>query len=242
VPMTIDRGTLDRLKTLAREHRVTLAAVLLAGYAVFLGRMSGQEEIVIGMPVSGRDRPEWTRVIGYFVNMLPIRLLVAPGSRFTEHLSRSADALRSALANREFPFPIMVESLKVSRHSGQTPVFQAVLNVPSAGKVTDLARLYDPDSIEAVRFGPSLLTAYPLRQQEGQFEISVELFDAGDRMVGRLKYRTDLFDRVEGQRLAHAFERILDQIAANPEACVGAYSIPSGLPSRSDDERDILSL
>jgi hypothetical protein len=240
--LALEGSTVDRLKALAREHRTTLAAVLMAGYAVFLNRLSGQDDIIIATPVSGRTRPEWVNVVGYFVNMLPLRLHCSEALRFSEHLDRSADELRGALANQDMPFPVLVERLKARRSSGHTPVFQAVLNVHSSRGAAEFSRLFDATAIEPVRFGESFLRGFPLRQQEGQFEIAVELFDNGDQIVGGLKLMRDIFNRAQGERLARAFEQILEQIASNPDACLGTYSMPEGAKSFQEDERDSLIL
>ena len=181
VPLTLGPETYAALNEIARQQRGTLVAVLLASYSLLLRGLSGQDEVIIGIPVSGRNRPEWANVVGYFVNMLPVRLTMPGNMSFREHVAKTAEELRNALAHQDFPFPLMVERLRVARVPGQSPIFQAMLNAHSTRRAGDFARLYDQQTDEAVRFADSRLLPFPLPQQEGQFDLTMELVDAGDR-------------------------------------------------------------
>jgi hypothetical protein len=121
-------------------------------------------------------------------------------------------------------------------------VFQAVLNVHSARGAGDFSRLFDPDCTEPVAFGSSSLRGVDLRQQEGQFEIGAELFDAPDRMVGRLKYRSAQLSREQALDLASAFQRLLQRAAADPRTCIGDFPRTAGQAEVHETERDRLVL
>ncbi|MBY8854208.1 hypothetical protein K7G98_40620, partial [Saccharothrix sp. MB29] len=76
------------LEEVARAHGVTTFMVLLAAFAARLGRLAGQDDVVVGTPVAGRSHPDLERLIGFFVNTLPLRVHVGGDPTFTELLAR----------------------------------------------------------------------------------------------------------------------------------------------------------
>jgi hypothetical protein len=239
VPFAVIGESYAALSHLSSERRVTLASLLLAAYALLLHRVTGQSEVIVGMPVSGRDRLEWETVIGYFVNMLPLRFRFEEGLSFADHLLRASEELRSALAHQEFPFPVMVERLKTRRDAAASPIFQAVLNAHSSRRSSDFAKLFEARA-EPVRFGGSTLNHFPLSQQEGQFDVSCEVVDTGDRLEGRIKYGNDVLSVADAEHLSFELGRLLGQIAEQPEAPVSSYQVTPLPPP--DEEREHLEI
>ena len=240
IPFRIDRGTRDGVYALARERRVTPVAVLLAAYATLLHRLADQREVIIGMPVSGRNHPRWTGVVGYFVNMMPLRLQFDDGCRFSDLVGQASEELRNGLAHQDFPFLLMRERLRAKRAPKQAPIFQTVLNVHLARQGGEFARLFDFESNESVRFGASFLKGVPLPQQEGQFDVSAELFDPGDQLIGTVKYAADILEPTDAERIAASFSRLLDQAVANPAARPADYAIEGSSAGPIDEDREHL--
>src|SRR5581483_9020152 len=120
----------------------TLFTVTLAALQVLLRNCSRQEDILIGSPVSGRNQPQWTNIIGYFVNMVPIRADLSGNPPFADHLARARAAVLGALAHQDLPFPLMVEQLQVRRDSAGAPMIQVMFNMVSTPRGTELSRLF----------------------------------------------------------------------------------------------------
>ena len=117
----------------------------------------------------------------------------------------------------------MVERLRVRRDSGHSPLFQAMINVHVARAGTG-AKLLLFDNC-AMPFGDSLLENYLIPQQEGQYDLALELLDTGDEIVGGLRYDTDAFDDCTAVHLGQQFLSVLEQAAENPIRCIGEFRI-----------------
>src|SRR5206468_9479031 len=99
-----------------------LAGIVLAGFAALLARLSGQRDLVIGVPADLRDRPEAEPLVGPLVNFLPLRLDLSAGPAgdlpFVDLARRSGEELRAGLAHRELPFERLLAELQPERHLG----------------------------------------------------------------------------------------------------------------------------
>ncbi|MBO7849531.1 hypothetical protein J6350_30980, partial [Burkholderia pseudomallei] len=100
---------------LSQRHGVTPYMTLLSSWAAVLSRLSGQEEVVIGSPVAGRNRTEVEALIGFFVNTLALRLDLSSEPTVGELLKRTKAQVLSAQAHQDLPFDQVVERVKPPR-------------------------------------------------------------------------------------------------------------------------------
>ena len=212
----LDSETSAGLHALAKRHTTTLYTVMLAAMQVLLFEFSGESDIVIGTPVSLRSRTEWLNVIGCFINMLPMRTAVHEDQPFSTHLGRARDTVLAALEHQEFPFSLLVDRLKLHRDSNRSPLFQAMLNVVASPRESELASLYTA-SRDALPFGDTALTSYLIPQQEGQFEIVIEMTEADRVLHGNLKYQSDLYTHETARAMTASFVSILEVIVRTPD-------------------------
>jgi amino acid adenylation domain-containing protein len=115
-----------RLGQLCQARGVTPFMALLATSAAVLARFTGQTDLVIGTPVSGRDDPDAAEVVGLFINMLPLRLTFAKVTPFEVLLDRARRVTVEALDHQDLPFDELVRVLDLPRVAGRSPVFQAL--------------------------------------------------------------------------------------------------------------------
>ncbi|MFD7657749.1 amino acid adenylation domain-containing protein, partial [Actinosynnema sp. NPDC059797] len=172
---------LAALERLAREHGATLFMVLLAGFAARLGRLAGQDEVVVGTPVAGRPHADLEHLVGFFVNTLALRAHVGGDPTFSELLARVRDVTVNGLAHADLPFERLVEHLRPRRSTGHSPVYQAQLILtntpPLALSMSGLdVRSLVPDA------GVS------------KFDLTLAADRQGDALGLGVEYRTDLFD------------------------------------------------
>ena len=118
------KRSLGGLKSLSTRHGVTLFMTLLAAYQTLLHRYTGQDDIVVGSPVAGRDRSELEGLIGFFFNMLVLRADLSGNPTFRELLARVREVCLAAYAHRDVPFEKLVEELRPERDLGYNPFFQ----------------------------------------------------------------------------------------------------------------------
>ena len=127
------------LQALSREAGATLFMTLLAAFETLLLRLTGQEDLVVGVPVAGRVRPETEGLVGFFVNTLAVRGDLAGDPTFREVLGRVKEAALGAYAHQELPFERLVEALHPHRDLSRSPLVQVLLdNVEMALAKADL--------------------------------------------------------------------------------------------------------
>jgi non-ribosomal peptide synthetase component F len=145
------------LHELCREHGVTSFMVLYAVLATIFSRWSGQPDIVIGVPVAGRNSTGTDRLIGFFVNMLPVRIDLSGNPSFASLLEHVRQVAVGAYAHAEAPMDELVRDLNVVRDPRRTPLFEVVLNVVASPEAEEISSL----AIEPMDT-PSLFSRYDL--------------------------------------------------------------------------------
>ncbi|MDR8412889.1 amino acid adenylation domain-containing protein [Nonomuraea sp. 3-1Str] len=197
-------GALSRL---ARAERSTLFMVLLAAYQVLLARHAGQDDIVVGSPTAGRDRPELEPMVGLFASTLVLRGDLSGDPSFTEVLRRTRRTVLEAMAHREVPIERVLSALDIERDLSRTPLFQAMLALHNS------AVGYD----EAESFAGMESLPFPHGAPPAMVDLRMDLWPSGGGWHGALFYSTELFDRETVTRLAARFLTLLASIVAAPE-------------------------
>jgi amino acid adenylation domain-containing protein len=194
----------ERLAELARGQRATPFMALLTGFAALLHRTTGQEDLVLGTPISGRNRRELEDLIGVFINNLVLRLDAAGDPSFRELLGRVRDTAIAAYAHQDLPFETLVDALQSGRDLSRTPIFQILFveqNVP-------LRRLELPELS---------LEPHEIDLGTARFDLALAMAPAGAGWLGTWKYSTDLFDAPTPARMAAHLENLLAAAAAQPD-------------------------
>ncbi|MBL0093821.1 MAG: hypothetical protein IPP50_16740 [Piscinibacter sp.] len=122
----------DAARQFGRNSDATLFMTLLAAYALLLSRLSGQHDIVIGTPVRGRNDSALEKVMGFFVNALPLRLTVKPEGSFRELVHHVRAAVLDAFGAPDVPFEHLVRELRVARDESRSPIYQAFFSFQDA--------------------------------------------------------------------------------------------------------------
>lgn len=190
------------LKTLSHRTGVTLFMTLLAAFATLMYRYSGQDDVVIGSPVAGRTRTETENAIGLFINTLALRVDLSGDPPFRELLARVREVTLGAHAHQDIPFGHLVEVLQPERDPSRNPVFQALLTL-------------EPPS-------PPLPPAWTIAETHTstgtcKVDLSLELEDRPDGLLGRFEYSSDLFEPATISRLLDHWRTLLEGIVADPE-------------------------
>ncbi|SFK58154.1 non-ribosomal peptide synthetase [Methylocapsa palsarum] len=222
-----------KLRTLARSQGVSLFAVLLAAYQVLLQRYSGQEEIVVGVPTSGRLESGFSGLIGNFVNPAPILGRPQAAQPFADFLRQLGADLREALIHQAFPFPELVERLKPERHGDHWPVFQTSFAFQQARSDLSpgLAALALGEEGDAFSWCGCAAAPLPLAERVENFDLKLMAAETQDGLIFSFQYRADLFSPATIARLSDHFSRLLEALVVSPSARIGS------LPLLSEKER-----
>ncbi|HEY6931525.1 MAG TPA: amino acid adenylation domain-containing protein, partial [Thermoanaerobaculia bacterium] len=172
----------ERITVLSRNEGVTLYMTLLAAFAVLLWRQTGQEEIVVGSPIFGRDRIETEGLIGFFINTIVLRTDLRGNPSFRELLSRVRETALGAYAHQDVPLEKVVDALKLERSLSHNPLFQVWFVLQNAGgPPPELAGLsVEEISLEtqAIRHDLQLSISETPAGLAGEFEFATDIFDA----------------------------------------------------------------
>jgi amino acid adenylation domain-containing protein len=207
VRVELEEGLTRELKALSRRHRTTLYMTLLAGWAALLGRLSGQEEVVIGTPVANRMRMEIEPLIGFFVNTLALRIDLSGRPRVGELLERVKVRTLEGQQNQDIPFEQVVEIVQPMRSLSHAPIFQAMFvlqNMPEG-------RLDLPGLRIRLMESPSVTA---------KFDLTLSLQEIGQGIAGGLEYATALYDRETVVRWLGYWRRLLQGMAAEEEQVI----------------------
>ncbi|WP_354676164.1 amino acid adenylation domain-containing protein [Pseudomonas syringae] len=193
------------LRTLAQRQGVTLYMALMAAWAATLTRLSGQAEVVIGSPVAGRGRAELEELVGLFVNTLAVRIDTSGSPSGEALLARVKARVLEAQDHQDLPFEQVVEVVRPARNLAHPPLFQTTLNwMPGAHAAMPLDGL----------------VVAPVEQvsQVSKFDLSLNLSEQGETLIGTLDYATALFDEATVQRYLGYFVQILETLATHEQA------------------------
>ncbi|MEV7184148.1 amino acid adenylation domain-containing protein [Kitasatospora sp. NPDC093102] len=201
----LDAELTARVHELARANGATPFMVLLGAYYLLLNRWSGQPDIVVGSPVTGRTQEEFASVYGYFVNPLPLHVSLAGEPTVAELLARVRESVLGGLDNQEYPFPLLVEQLGLQHDPSRSAVFQAMFILLT-------------HKVAVERFGYRL-EYIELPEEEGQFDLTLSAYE--DRADGCFhcvfKYNSDLFEPATVQRMAAHYRNLLDAMTRAAE-------------------------
>src|SRR6185436_5624043 len=193
----------EGVRALSRREGTTMFMTLLAAFKVLLHRYSGQQRIVVGTSVAGRNRKELEGLIGFFVNSLVMHTEMSGAPTFREVLARVKETALGAYAHQELPFERLVEEFQADRSLSYTPLFQvffSLQNAPQASK--------EMTGLKTQSLGEQTRAA--------KFDLSLDMREVGETIGGSFEYNTDLFDADTIKRMVGHFQTILKGIVHDP--------------------------
>ena len=211
-PLELPEELTIMLRALGQRDGATLFMTLLTAFQIVLARYSGQDDVVVGVPVANRNRAEVEHLIGFFVNTLVMRADLSGNPTFREALRRVKESTLGAQAHQDVPFEKLVQELHPERDTSRNPLFQVTFQLFS--------------SPSAIYPQPSS-NMRPMLVQRGtsNVDLALDLDETGDFVGGVIEYSTDLFDASTIERLAERFIRLLESVAADPEASLAAHCL-----------------
>ncbi|MGF7179802.1 non-ribosomal peptide synthetase [Tunturiibacter psychrotolerans] len=217
-----------QIRALAQAENATTYTVLVTAFHAFLHRYTGAPEVPIGTPLIGRSRPEFENIVGYFVNPVVVCAPIETGTTFRQHLAAMREVTIEAQRYGDFPFPELVKRLQPEREPSRMPLFQVMLNLIKTAHVGSGGEVLQPHTSTPLQLGSLAVEAYPLSQQEGQFDLDLTLLDTGSAMPASLKYSTDLYEAATIERMTGHFINILSAGILTPDRPIAELPMLSG--------------
>jgi hypothetical protein len=203
------------LKKLSKEQDATLFMVTHAAFNILLSRYSGETDILIGVPVAGRNRVETEQLIGFFVNTVVLRTDLSGNPRFCDLLAQVRQVVIEALCNSDTPFVTLVEELKPTRSLSYHPIFQVMFAVIVS-------------AVQSSHFGALSVSPYVVTSRTSRFDLTMNLIESADEhWAVQVEYHTTLFDHERIAKMLGHYLSVLAAIAAEPQLPISDLPIPS---------------
>ncbi|HTI08484.1 MAG TPA: amino acid adenylation domain-containing protein [Puia sp.] len=212
----LDPHQVDRLKQLAEKYTCTLHVLLFSIYNILLGKYTGQDILIIGIPVQGRRHPDLKDVQGMFVNNLAIRSTLRGDMTFLEFLQMQKEAMTNALTNQDYPFDNLVRMLHEQRDISRNPVFDTMF-------------IYQDMGIPEMKNADFALTRHFFDPGIAKYDLSLEIFPDRHSMRGGFEYCTKLFKEETISRLARHFCNLITSVLEGPETRLSDLQMISDL-------------
>ena len=208
-------GISGSVNEIARSQSVTPFMVFLAGFNALLHRYTGQDDILVGSPITGRTNQQLEGLVGCFLNMLVLRTDLSGKPSFNQLLTRIREVALGAYSHAEVPFEKLVEDLHPRRDPSRSPLFQVAISFQNAPKAVEVT-----SDVSFTASGGTL------------FDLTIFVTEIQNQFVLTAEYNIDLFDRATIARLLAHFETLLTAAMAQPDRAIAM------LPMLSEQERD----
>jgi amino acid adenylation domain-containing protein len=224
VTRTISPDLVQKLKALCQEQGGTLFMGLLATANALLHHYTGQNDIVIGSPIAGRDHADLENQIGFYLNTLPLRTRFSGSSSYRQLLDQTRAITLDAYQNQAFPFDELVDALDLRPEPGRNILFDVALvlqNTQLGGAAEEL----DDLRIQPCEWQTS---------RTAKFDLSFSFVETGEGLEMNLEYNSDIFEAATAERLVGHFHQLV-------RAAVEQPSLPIGqLDYLTQPEKDLL--
>jgi len=200
----------QQLIVLSQQKGSTLFMTLLAAFNLLLARLSGQEDILVGTPIAGRNQLETENLIGFFISTLVLRTDISGNPTFEELLSRVKQTTLDAYSHQDIPFEKLIQALQPKRDLSRSPLFQVWFNMLTERQMTH---------------SPDLLITEPLERENdvtAKFDLTLYVRDTQSGIRFNAVYNTHLFTQARIENMLSLFEQILKKIVEDASAPIAA--------------------
>ncbi len=203
------------VRDFARRAGATPAMVLMAAYKALLARLSGQDDLLVGFPVAGRNRAELEGLIGFFANTLALRTEISGIAGFRGLVERVREVCLEGYDHQDLPFERLVEEVQPERSLAHSPLVQVVFGFQS------FPRSASPIPGLAV----SRMRGREVHTGTSKFDLTLYVAEIGDLFEGSVEYKSDLFDRSTVRRLLGSLETLVHAALADSSAPLGSLPL-----------------
>ncbi|MAT97566.1 MAG: hypothetical protein CL608_10525 [Anaerolineaceae bacterium] len=202
------------LTRFGQSHKSTRFMTLMAAYNILLMRYSQQNDIVVGTPIANRNHPEIENIIGFFVNMLPLRTQISEDETFSTLLDKMRQTALDAYNHQDIPFEQVVNLLQPERDTSHSPIFQV-----------SFALQNNDTSLPQLNLNDLSLTPLTADSKTAKYDLTLMVTETNNGLLCHWEYSTDLFWPETIKRMHKHFETLLHSIVQQPDLAVTKLSI-----------------
>ena len=214
----IDQTLTEKLNQLIKETKTTLFIMLLAVFNILLSKYAGQEDIIVGAPIAGRQSVDLENINGIFINTLPIRNHPTANKTFVEFLKEVKENSLNAFENQEYPFAELIEKLNLNRNISRNPLYDVELIVQNMSISQSSLKMQGTEVIPL-----------PYEARATQLDISLEVVETNERIEFFLTYCTKLFKRDTIEKFIEFFNIIITTVLENKKIKLEDIAVPQHL-------------
>lgn len=200
-----------KLKLYSQTEQSTLFHTLFALFNIFIFKLTGFENPIIGVPAANRNRREFQGVLGLFMNTLPLCTQIANSMQFKEYLAQVRKVTAEALLHQELPFERLIEELNPKRDTSRTPLFQIMFvhqNMPSIYKLPGME-----------------MKPFKVDYGSSKFDLNLWIEEVGDELLFTLTYNSDIFKQTTAKRFIGYYCNLIENMLAAPDESIGGLSL-----------------
>ena len=210
----LDPSLAQRLGAHAREVDSSLFMVLTTAFFALLRRISGQDDLVVGTPVAGRERVETEGLVGLFLNLLALRARTDAAASFAALHHRVREVVLAAHGHQDMPFERLVQALVTRRETAHSPIFQVLFVMREA-------------PIQNLRMRDLEVRPMPLEHRAAQYDLTVAAYRLDEGLEIHWEYAADLFDPATVDRWSEHYEQLLREAIEHPARPLAELSLLS---------------
>ncbi len=184
------------LQELAGKEGATMYMLLLSVLNLLLAKLSGQEDIVVGTGIAGRNHVEVQDTVGIFVNTLAMRNYPRSEKRFSDFLHEVKERTLQAFSNREYQFEDLIDQVDITRDVSRNPLF-------------DVMFVFQNMEFTGIEIPGLQITPYKYERHTTIFDLNVQAYEANGELKFVIDYCTELFKEKTIRRFIYYFKRIL---------------------------------
>jgi len=200
----IDQELVAAIKKMGGKAGCSFVTTLLVSFEVFLHRVTGQNDIVLGLPAAGQSATNNYALIGHCVNLLPLRSNPKGELHFVDYLKKRKKHILDDYDHQQFTFGSLLKKLNIARDASRVPLVPVVFNIDMG--------LDDGVSFEGLKYK----LIYNPREYEN-FELFLNTTGSGQSLILEWSYNTELFKPATIKRMMNEFESLLKVVVATPE-------------------------
>ena len=209
----LDAALVGALRQLAARRGASLFAALLGSFAGLLGRLAGQDEVVLGIPAAAQSNEGLGDLVGHGVHLLPLRCGADPARPFAQLLAAASGELLDALEHQRCTFGSLLQQLDIARDPARLPLVSVLFNI-------DQALEQEGEAFPGLRLD---FASVPRRYEN--FELFVNAVQERGGLRLECQYNAGLFDAATVRRWLRAYETLLRAAVAQPDSTLGALSL-----------------
>jgi amino acid adenylation domain-containing protein len=210
VTFSYSKELLNKLKEFSKTHDVTLFMTLMTGVNALLHRYTGQNDIIIGTPIAGRDHPDLENQLGLYLNTLAIRSRFQEGDSFLDLIGAQKETLLGAYENQNYPFDELIDKLNLKRDTSRSALFDVLVILQNQAQLNNI------NNEELITLDVS---GYDFKNKTSKFDISLA-FTETEGLNLTIEYNTDIYDLCLIEKMFSHFENLITQSIEQPEILI----------------------